>query len=504
MTDFFVSYSHNDQRWAEWIGDVLVKASYSVILQAWHMLPGSNFVIEMHKAASECKRTIAVLSPDYLASLFTEAEWAAAFAADPSGKERKLIPIRVRICEPPGLLKAIVYCDLLGLSEQTAKAAILRAASGLPGPTEPPTFPGGSTETTGPVAAPSPTGSDTSYPAAPSGVPLAKASSTLKAALDLLGFARTTRTTFDAQARLRDGLVREVVERLVLDPMHLNFEDFFLDHAGELTEKEVRTFRIIRGFTKSVLFEYNTRMLQVLEGDTALEHEIPSAAALRDHLTLWLSKYQDAFINEPNMPLLYVGVKEGVPFPSNFERELWQYLDSAKDMHGLLKSEEPPPPEFTEGGPSQYGSGNWYWEQRKRFQKKEFDKLTARMREAPAVGSTDESEQKLAEIIAEAWYPNCNWITTDAPIDVIFAAAKKISSTETSSLNLTERDLLSKVDKALEGSSPPFQFLHLLPLLPRLAKLNARIGAPTNLDELRKEAVPSLIDWGTRYFQTIT
>jgi hypothetical protein len=110
MTDFFVSYSHNDQRWAEWIGDVLVKASYSVILQAWHMLPGSNFVIEMHKAASECKRTIAVLSPDYLASLFTQAEWAAAFAADPSGKERKLIPIRVRICEPPGLLKGIVYC----------------------------------------------------------------------------------------------------------------------------------------------------------------------------------------------------------------------------------------------------------------------------------------------------------------------------------------------------------------------------------------------------------
>lgn len=503
MTDFFVSYNHNDQRWAEWIGDVLVKASYSVFLQAWHMLPGSNFVIEMHKAASECKRTIAVLSPDYLASLFTEAEWAAAFAADPSGKERKLIPIRVRICEPPGLLKALVYCDLLGLSEQSARAAILRAASGFLGPTEPPTFPGGSTETAAPIAAPSRPGSDASYPGAPSGVPLAKASSTLKAAFDLLGFARTTRTTFDAQARLRDRLVREVVERLVLDPSHLNFEDFFLDHAGELTEKEARTFRIIRGFTKSVLFEYNTRMLQVLEGNTALAHEIPSAAALRDHLTLWLSKYQDAFINEPNMPLLYVGVNEGVPFPSNFERELWQYLNSAKDMHGLLKSEEPPPPEFPEG-PSGYWPGNWYGEQRARFQKKEFDKLTARMRESPGARSTDETEQKLAEIIAEAWYPSCTWITTDVPIDVIFAAAKTISSTETWSLDSADRDLLSKVNKALEGSSPPFQFLHLLPLLPRLAKLSARIGSPTNLDELWKKAVPSLIDWVNRYFQKIT
>jgi hypothetical protein len=250
--------------------------------------------------------------------------------------------------------------------------------------------------------------------------------------------------------------------------------------AGELTEKEARTFRIIRGFTKSVLFEYNTMMLQVLQEGTSLEHEIPSAAALRDHLTLWLAKYQAAFIKEPNTPLLYVGVNEGVPFPSSFERELWQYLNSAKEIHGLLKSEEPPSPAFAEGGSSQHGSGNWYWEQRKRFQKKAFDKLTARMREAPTVGSTDESEQKLAEIIAEAWYPNCMWIATDAPIDLILAAARKISSTETSSLDSADGDLLSKGDKALEGSSPPFQFLHLLPLLPRLAKLNARIKSPAN------------------------
>jgi hypothetical protein len=117
MTDFFVSYSHNDQRWAEWIGDVLVKASYSVIVPGVAHAARLELCHRNHKAASECKRTIAVLSPDYLASLFTQAEWAAAFAADPSGKERKLIPIRVRICEPPGLLKGIVYCDLIGFSK---------------------------------------------------------------------------------------------------------------------------------------------------------------------------------------------------------------------------------------------------------------------------------------------------------------------------------------------------------------------------------------------------
>jgi TIR domain len=127
--DFFVSYNHNDEGWAEWIADVLEKASYSTTIQAWDILPGSNFVVEMHKATSECKKTIAVLSPDYLASMFTQAEWAVAFSVDPSEAERKLIPIRVRMCEPPGLLRPIVFCDLLGLHEEPAKAAILKAVS---------------------------------------------------------------------------------------------------------------------------------------------------------------------------------------------------------------------------------------------------------------------------------------------------------------------------------------------------------------------------------------
>ena len=76
-------------------------------LQAW-----ANFVLEMQRAASECERTVAVLSPDYLASAFTQPEWAAAFAGDPTGKSQKLIPVRVRPCELVGLLKSVVYIDL--------------------------------------------------------------------------------------------------------------------------------------------------------------------------------------------------------------------------------------------------------------------------------------------------------------------------------------------------------------------------------------------------------
>jgi hypothetical protein len=65
MTDFFVSYTLADKVWAEWIAYVLEEAGWSVIIQAWDFRPGSNFVMEMQRAASEASRTVMVLSPDY-------------------------------------------------------------------------------------------------------------------------------------------------------------------------------------------------------------------------------------------------------------------------------------------------------------------------------------------------------------------------------------------------------------------------------------------------------
>lgn len=114
MKDFFISYNRHDRQWAEWIAWVLEEIGYACILQDWDMLPGSNFVLEMHKAAAEAERTVAVLSPHYLDSVFTQPEWAAAFVQDPTGQRNKLIPVRVRECELSGMLTSIVYIDADG------------------------------------------------------------------------------------------------------------------------------------------------------------------------------------------------------------------------------------------------------------------------------------------------------------------------------------------------------------------------------------------------------
>ena len=114
--DFFISYNKADRAWAEWIAWQVEQAGYKTIVQAWDFRPGSNFVLEMQRAASEAERTIAVLSPDYLTALLTQPEWTAAFAKDPTGIKGTLLPVRVRKCDLEGLLPQIVHIDLAGLT----------------------------------------------------------------------------------------------------------------------------------------------------------------------------------------------------------------------------------------------------------------------------------------------------------------------------------------------------------------------------------------------------
>jgi hypothetical protein len=100
--DFFISYTSADRAWAEWIAWQLEEAGYQIQIQAWDFSPGGNFVVEMQQATVECERTIAVLSANYFSSEFAKAEWAVAFRLDPTGKNEKLIPVRIEAYQPQG------------------------------------------------------------------------------------------------------------------------------------------------------------------------------------------------------------------------------------------------------------------------------------------------------------------------------------------------------------------------------------------------------------------
>jgi hypothetical protein len=142
VADFLISYTSPDRAWAEWVAYVLEEAGFAVVVDTWDFPAGSNFVLEMQRAASESSQTIAIVSPDYLNSRFGAAEWAAAFAGDPEGLKRRLLPIRVRKCELTGIWKAIIYIDLVDLDHESALQRLLDRVHGKRAkPAQRPVFP---------------------------------------------------------------------------------------------------------------------------------------------------------------------------------------------------------------------------------------------------------------------------------------------------------------------------------------------------------------------------
>jgi tetratricopeptide (TPR) repeat protein len=129
MKDFYISYNIYNETIAEWIAWTLEEAGYSTTIRLWDSKAGRNWVLEMQATTTEAVRTIAVLSPHYLQTGTTQAEWAAAFAQDPTGHLRKLIPVRVEACEVTGLLGQINSVDFVGVPQDQWEELLLRAVS---------------------------------------------------------------------------------------------------------------------------------------------------------------------------------------------------------------------------------------------------------------------------------------------------------------------------------------------------------------------------------------
>ena len=143
--DFFVSYAQPDRGWAEWIAWQLEEDGYRVLIQAWDMVAGANWVHRVQDGVLRAARMIAVLSDAYLKSVFGTAEWEAAWLADPRGEQRGLLTFRVCECDRPGLLGGLVSVDLFSVGESAARervrSAVRGAITGRGKPGIAPTFP---------------------------------------------------------------------------------------------------------------------------------------------------------------------------------------------------------------------------------------------------------------------------------------------------------------------------------------------------------------------------
>ena len=125
--DFFISYAAEDEAMAREVAGVLTSAGHSTFAQFSDIPVGSNFVSEMQRGLSASGRVIALYSPHYMQSKHCQAEWNAAYNADPTGEKRKLLPFLIKPTALPPLTMQVVYQSLVGMSAEQRRQAILEA-----------------------------------------------------------------------------------------------------------------------------------------------------------------------------------------------------------------------------------------------------------------------------------------------------------------------------------------------------------------------------------------
>ena len=121
--DFFISHSHVDKQWAEWIASFLEQEGYSTFWGDRDLKVGDNFVSIIQEYIEKADRMIAVCSPSYFSSTFCQAEVSTMLAKKKNG----IIPVKVSDVQPIGELANILYIDLYNVNESEAKERLLKA-----------------------------------------------------------------------------------------------------------------------------------------------------------------------------------------------------------------------------------------------------------------------------------------------------------------------------------------------------------------------------------------
>lgn len=126
--DVFLSYSHRDGEWVR--GQLLPRlreAGLKVIYDDLFEL-GVASVINMERAVEDSRCTLVVLTPSWVKSQWTEFEELLTTTKDPSGRRKRLIPLRLEPCDPPSRIAMLTHIDLTRPEERETRMQRLLAS----------------------------------------------------------------------------------------------------------------------------------------------------------------------------------------------------------------------------------------------------------------------------------------------------------------------------------------------------------------------------------------
>jgi hypothetical protein len=110
--DVFISYSHKDRSWVcEELLPRLEAAGLKVLIDYRDFDIGVPSIVNMERAVDCSRHTLLVLTPNWVASEWTDFESLLTGTSDPSARRRRLVPLMLELCEPPKRIAMLTYAD---------------------------------------------------------------------------------------------------------------------------------------------------------------------------------------------------------------------------------------------------------------------------------------------------------------------------------------------------------------------------------------------------------
>jgi hypothetical protein len=125
VADIFISYTKSDRDWAFWIAQELKTLGHIPRVHEWEISAGGNIAAWMEERHDKADHILCVISQVYLTKPYSSWERLAAQWAAAGDRPNFALPVFVEDCKAPTMLAPFKRCDLFGLGEDQARAALV-------------------------------------------------------------------------------------------------------------------------------------------------------------------------------------------------------------------------------------------------------------------------------------------------------------------------------------------------------------------------------------------
>jgi hypothetical protein len=129
--DVFISHSHQDADWVQgWLLPRLEDAGLKVCIDFRDFEIGVPSLVNMERAVERSRRTLLVLTPNWVDSEWAKFEALMLQTQDPIGRGRRMLPLMLEDCELPGRLAIFTFADFRRRENWDAELARLLGQMG--------------------------------------------------------------------------------------------------------------------------------------------------------------------------------------------------------------------------------------------------------------------------------------------------------------------------------------------------------------------------------------